>query len=64
MLGDAFGPADIATGTVLGYLELRLPDFDWKTEHPHLARWFAHISQRPSFTATQPQAQRFADPVV
>lgn len=64
VLGDAFGLADIATGTVLGYLELRLPDFDWKAEHPHLAQWFANISQRPSFKATQPQTQRFADPVV
>jgi glutathione S-transferase len=51
VLGDAFGLADIATCTVLGCLELRLPDFDCKTEHPHLAQWFAHISQQPSLAA-------------
>ena len=64
VLGDAFGLADIATGTVLGYLELRLPEFDWKSAHPHLAEWFAGISERPSFASTRPQAQRFSDPVV
>ncbi|WP_028998144.1 glutathione S-transferase N-terminal domain-containing protein [Azohydromonas australica] len=64
VLGEAFGLADIATGTVLGYLELRLPEFDWKAVHPHLAEWFARISERPSFASTRPQAQRFSDPVV
>jgi glutathione S-transferase len=64
VLGETFGLADIATGTVLGYLELRLPEFEWKAAHPHLAEWFARISERPSFATTRPQAQRFSDPVV
>jgi glutathione S-transferase len=63
-LGDAFGLADIAIGSALGYLELRLPDFDWKSAHPALAEWFARISQRPSFAATVPRPQGFRDPVV
>lgn len=63
-LGDAFGLADIAIGSTLGYLELRLPDFDWKTAHPALADWFERISLRPSFAATTPRPQGFRDPVV
>jgi glutathione S-transferase len=50
--------------TVLGYLELRLPEFDWKAAHPHLTEWFARISERPSFATRRPRPQRFCDPVV
>ena len=61
-------PADIdarlAVGSALGYLDLRLPDFDWALRHPALADWFARISERPSFAATLPQAQGFKDRVV
>lgn len=63
-LGDAFGLADIAVGSALGYLDLRLPDFDWALRHPALADWFARISERPSFAATVPHAQGFKDRVV
>jgi hypothetical protein len=60
LLGDAFGLADIATGIVLGYLELQLPEFDWKATHPHVADRFARISERPSFGTTRPAgAARF-----
>jgi glutathione S-transferase len=64
VVGQALGLADIATGTVLGYLELQLPEFDWKAAHPHLADWFTRMSERPSLANTRPQAQRFSDPVV
>lgn len=64
VLGEAFGLADIAIGSALGYLELRLPDFDWKAEHPALADWFERIGARPSFAATVPRPQGFRDRVV
>lgn len=35
-------------------LEPRLPAFRWRAGHPKLSRWFASISRRPSFIATQP----------
>jgi glutathione S-transferase len=63
-LGDAFGLADIAIGSTLGYLSLRLPDFDWPAAHPALADWFARISTRPSFASTVPAPQGFRDRVV
>lgn len=52
-----FTLADIAAGSALGYISLRLADFDWRPRHPALARWFDKISERESFRATIPVAQ-------
>lgn len=53
--GNAFSLADIAVGTALGYLDLRLPDLDWRTTYPNLARLFEKLSQRQSFIDTVPR---------
>lgn len=55
-LGDAFSLADIAVGTTLGYLSLRMPELDWRTEYPNLARLYDHMMERPSFKNTVPPA--------
>jgi len=67
LLGDAdhftphaFGLAEIATGCALGYLDLRYPELDWRRDHPRLAALAARLSERPSFAATRPVAQRVA----
>jgi glutathione S-transferase len=52
--GEAYSLADIAVGCALGYLELRQPEFDWRTEHPGLARLADKLAQRPSFADTVP----------
>jgi glutathione S-transferase len=57
---SGFGLADIAAGCALGYLDLRLPEFDWRRRHPVLARYFARLDARPSFSATRPEAQPIA----
>ena len=56
-VGDAFGLADIAVGCMLGYLDLRLPEFAWRQGAPRLANWFEKVGARESFRATQPSAQ-------
>lgn len=53
----AFGLADIAAGCALGYLDLRLPEFDWRVVAPHLTGWFTRLSERGSFRLTVPSAQ-------
>jgi glutathione S-transferase len=53
--GTAISLADIAVGTTLGYLNFRLPDIDWRGNHPDLARHFDKLMQRPSFADTVPQ---------
>ncbi len=63
-VGDRFGLADIAVGTMLGYLLARFPELDWTAAHPHLADLHARLSERPSFAATVPVPQRIEPGVV
>lgn len=44
----------IAIGCALGYLEFRFADYDWRPDHPQLARWFDAFNLRPSMQATMP----------
>ncbi len=61
--GDAFGLGDIAVGSALGYLDLRFPEFDWRTPHPHLVALAQRLGERESFKATRPSAQTLRDRV-
>lgn len=55
---DGAGPglADIAAGCALFYVEFRLPEVGWRTQHPALRRWAERLEARPSFVATRPPA--------
>ena len=46
----------IALAVALSYLELRLPDFDWRAAHPALAEWHAGVAERASMRDTAPPA--------
>jgi glutathione S-transferase len=61
--GAAFGLGDIAVGSMLGYLDLRFPQLDWRSAHPHLVALFERLSERPSFRSTVPSAQAMPDEV-
>lgn len=54
--GESYSLADIAAGCALGYLDLRCPDLDWRTEYPNLARLAGKLAKRPSFIETAPTA--------
>jgi glutathione S-transferase len=54
--GEGYSLADIATGCALGYLDFRLPEFDWREAHPNLARLAERLGKRPSFADTAPPA--------
>ncbi len=58
--GGNFGLADIAVGCMLGYLDLRMPEFAWRDHAPGLDLLFTALSQRASFRATVPVAQAIA----
>lgn len=45
---------EIAVGCALGWLDFRMPNFDWRHDRPALADWYAVFSQRPSMLATAP----------
>lgn len=53
LVGETFGLADISLGVALEYIDLRYPH-DWRTRHPRLAAWLAHIGARKSFKDTLP----------
>ena len=58
-VGESFGIADIAVGTLLQYLDLRYPELPWR-RHAHLEAYAQRIWQRPSFQQTVPTAQAVA----
>ena len=64
LVGDRFGLADIAAGSVLGYLDVRFPEHPWRQEHAQLVRLADRLFERPSFRDTMPVPQRIADRVV
>ncbi|MBY0339056.1 MAG: glutathione S-transferase N-terminal domain-containing protein [Acetobacteraceae bacterium] len=64
LAGDAFGLAEIAAGTVLGYLALRFAEHPWRERFPALTRLHARLEARPSFAATRPAPQSIAEAVV
>jgi glutathione S-transferase len=46
----------LAAAATLGWLDFRYPGEDWRGGRPHLTRWFAGFSQRPSMIDTAPRA--------
>lgn len=54
--GDAYNLSDIAVGCALGFLDLRLPDIDWRASYPNLEKLYAKLMQRASFKDTVPPA--------
>ena len=61
LVGSEFGLADIAAGCMLGYLDLRLPEMDWRSSHPNLVAFAKRIFSRPSFMATVPETQQITE---
>lgn len=47
--GNRFTLADIAAGYALAYLDYALPDVEWRSTHPALARLAERLAKRPSF---------------
>jgi glutathione S-transferase len=64
MVRDSFGLGDIASGCVLGYLNVRFPDIAWRDQYPTLARYADRLAERPSFRNTVPFPQTIRDAVV
>ena len=59
-----FGLADVAAGTLCRYLDVRFPDYSWRTTHPALSAYSDRLEQRPSFQGSVPVPQTISDKVV
>ena len=59
-----FGLADIAAGSLCGYLAVRWPDHGWQKQYPKLREYWEELEKRQSFKDTVPSAQTMKDQVV
>ena len=46
--------ADVAVGCALGYLVFRIPQIDWRGDHPKLGKLYDKLAARQSFIDTAP----------
>jgi glutathione S-transferase len=61
---DRFTLADIAVGSLLGWLRVRMSELKWREKYPNLANLQDRLEERPSFANTEPYAQVIRDKVV
>lgn len=61
---DQLTLADIAVGSLLGWLRVRMSEFGWREIYPNLAEFQDRLEARPSFANTLPYAQVIRDKVV
>lgn len=54
--GDGMSIADISVAVMLAYLDLRLPQIEWRDRHAALAAFAERMFERPSFRDTVPPA--------
>lgn len=52
--GDQFAIGQVGAACVLGYLDFRFADWNWRGGHAKLKVWFEGVSARPSVAATKP----------
>ncbi|KAJ9656010.1 hypothetical protein H2198_005263 [Neophaeococcomyces mojaviensis] len=56
--------ADISACSVLGFMKLRMKDYDWEGKYPNLKTYYEKMDQRDSFANTRPMPQTYNDKVV
>lgn len=54
-MGVNFSLADVSVGCALGFLDFRMPDLNWRENHPNLAALYERLMARPSFATTVPK---------
>lgn len=52
--GEAYNLADIAAGCCLGFLDVRLPELNWRKTYPNLAKLAEKLGRRQAFKDTVP----------
>lgn len=64
LVGDRFGLADVAAGSVCGYVDVRWPEYPWRSRYPSLAKYVDGLNERQSFKDTVPSSQKINDKIV
>lgn len=52
-LPKTFDLAAIGLCSTLAWIDLRIPDLDWRADAPRLAQWFEEVASRPSVHETR-----------
>ena len=50
-----FDIGDVTLAVVLGYLDFRYTEMNWRRQHPRLAEWFVAVAARPSMQQSAPE---------
>jgi glutathione S-transferase len=64
LVGDRLGLADIAVGSVCGYMACRWPQHGWADTHPALNKHWQMLEDIQSFKDTRPSPQTIQDRIV
>lgn len=64
LLEDRLTLADIAAGSVLGYMTVRFKEIPWREMYPNLTRYCDALEELPSFKDTKPYPQTISDRIV
>lgn len=64
IIGDKLSLADVAAGSILGYMKVRFQDDGWQVRYPNLKRYSDKLEERESFKDTVPYAQKIQDKIV
>ena len=64
LIGDSLTLADVAAGSVLGYMAVRWPDHPWRTGYPNLEKYWLALDARDSFANTRPSPQVIGDKIM
>jgi glutathione S-transferase len=62
-VGNRLTYADLAVGSLLGWMRVRLPDYGWEDAYPDLVAYADRLELRPTFRSTVPSAQIIRDRV-
>jgi len=60
-VGEAFGLADLSVGCMLGYVDLRVPEIEWRRAYPDLDALARRLESRPSFRRSRPESQSITE---
>ncbi len=64
LIEDRLTLADIAAGSVLGYMTVRFKEIPWREQYSNLARYCDRLEEKESFKNTRPYPQTIADRIV
>ncbi|CZT04529.1 uncharacterized protein RCO7_10440 [Rhynchosporium graminicola] len=64
VVSEKFGLADVAVGSICGYVDVRFSEYPWRTTYPDLGKYIDGLNERQSFKDTVPFAQTISDKIV